>query len=154
MALLPPLPRSKKLPLKNLTLTFPLRGEGQGRVGHARNDPYYGREEKSMKRIGFLLRVKPDRIQEYKARHRAVWPEMLDALRRTGWHNYSLFMRDDGLLFGYFETPDSFQAALDGMAKEPINAKWQEYMAPFFENLTGLHADQSMLELEEVFHLD
>ncbi len=107
-----------------------------------------------MKRIGFLLKVKPEKIEEYTARHAAVWPEMLDALRRTGWHNYSLFMREDGLLFGYFETPESFQAALGGMAKEDINAKWQEYMAPYFENLTGAHADQSMVELEEVFHLD
>ena len=107
-----------------------------------------------MKRVGFLLKVKPDKLEEYKARHTAVWPEMLDALRRTGWHNYSLFMRDDGLLFGYFETPDSFSAALDGMAKEAINAKWQDFMAPYFENLSGAHADESMIELEEVFHLD
>ncbi len=107
-----------------------------------------------MKRVGFLLKVKPDRLEEYKARHRAVWPEMQDALRRAGWHNYSLFMREDGLLFGYFETPDSFQAALGDMAKEEVNARWQDYMAPFFESLTGAHADQSMLELEEVFHLD
>lgn len=107
-----------------------------------------------MKRVGFLLQVKPDKIAEYKARHQAVWPEMLDALRRTGWHNYSLFMRDDGLLFGYFETPSSFQTALDGMAREEINARWQDTMAPFFENLSGAHADQSMVELQEVFHLD
>jgi len=101
-----------------------------------------------------LLRVRPDKIEEYKARHKAVWPEMLDALRRTGWHNYSLFMREDGLLLGYFETPESFQAALAGMSKEEINARWQEFMAPLFENLTGAHANQSMVELEEVFHLD
>ena len=107
-----------------------------------------------MKRIGFLLQVKPDKIPEYKARHQAVWPEMLDALRRTGWHNYSLFMRQDGLLFGYFETPESLQDALDGMAREDVNARWQDFMAPFFENLTGAHADASMVELEEVFHLD
>jgi L-rhamnose mutarotase len=107
-----------------------------------------------MRRVGFLLKVRPDKIEEYKARHKTVWPEMLDALRRTGWHNYSLFMRDDGLLFGYLETPESFQAALAGMSKEEINAQWQEFMAPFFENLVGAHADQSMVELEEVFHLD
>ena len=107
-----------------------------------------------MKRVGFLLKVKPDKLIEYKARHQAVWPEMLEALRRTGWHNYSLFMRGDGLLFGYFETPESLQVALDGMAHEDINAQWQEFMAPFFENLTGAHADQSMAELAEVFHLD
>lgn len=107
-----------------------------------------------MKRVGFLLKVKPDMIAEYKRHHEAVWPEMLEALRRTGWHNYSLFMRNDGLLFGYFEAEESFAASLAGMAKEEVNARWQSFMAPYFEQLTGAHADQSMVELEEVFHLD
>ena len=107
-----------------------------------------------MKRIGFLLKVRADKITEYKERHKAVWPEMLDALRRTGWHNYSLFMREDGLLFGYFEAPESLKASQAGMNKQEINAKWQDFMAPYFENLEGLHADESMFELEEVFHLD
>ena len=107
-----------------------------------------------MKRIGFLFKVRQDKLQEYKKHHQTVWPEMLDALRRTGWHNYSIFAREDGLLFGYFETPESLQAAQAGMSKEEINAKWQEFMAPYFENLSGAHADESMVELEEVFHLD
>ena len=107
-----------------------------------------------MKRVAFILKVREDRLEEYKERHKTVWPAMLDALRRNGWHNYSLFMRDDGLLFGYFETPDSLQAALDGMAKEEVNTGWQEFMAPFFEALGGARPDQMMVELEEVFHLD
>lgn len=106
-----------------------------------------------MKRIAFLLKVKEDKINEYVKHHESVWPEMLDALRRTGWHNYSLFMRDDGLLFGYFETPATFEAALDGMSKEEINKRWQEFMAPYFEGIGG-HADENMIELKEVFHLD
>lgn len=84
-----------------------------------------------MKRIGFVLKVKQEKIAEYKEHHKNVWPEMLDALRRTGWHNYSLFMRDDGLLFGYFETPESFEVALQGMSREEINTTWQDFMAPF-----------------------
>lgn len=107
-----------------------------------------------MRRVGFILKVRQEKLAEYKEHHQRVWPEMLAALRRTGWHNYSLFLRDDGLLFGYFETPESFQAALAGMAKEEINAKWQEFMAPYFENLSGAHADESMVQLAEVFHLD
>ena len=107
-----------------------------------------------MKRVGFMLKVKKDKIDEYKQHHKNVWPEMLDALRRTGWRNYSLFMSEDGLLFGYFEAEESFQASLEGMSKEEINAKWQAFMAPYFENLGGAHADESMIELEEVFHLD
>ena len=69
-------------------------------------------------------------------------------------HNYSLFMADDGLLFGYFETPDTFGAALDGMSKEEVNKRWQEFMAPYFEGLGGAHADENMVELKEVFHLE
>lgn len=107
-----------------------------------------------MKRVGFLLKVKEEKIAEYKKHHEAVWPEMQAALRRTGWHNYSLFMRPDGLLFGYFEAEESFQASLDGMSKEEINAKWQDFMAPYFEGMGTTHADEMMAELEEVFHLD
>ena len=107
-----------------------------------------------MKRVGFILKVKADRLAEYRERHRAVWPEMLDALRETGWHNYSLFMRDDGLLFGYFETPESLEAAREGMLAREVNARWQAAMAPFFEGLEGGPPDAGMAELEEVFHLD
>ena len=77
---------------------------------------------------------------------------MLDALRETGWHNYSIFLREDGLLIGYLETPD-FQKAREGMAGRAVNARWQAEMAPFFEELEGLRPDQGMFQLEEVFHL-
>jgi L-rhamnose mutarotase len=107
-----------------------------------------------MKRVGFLLKVKEPMIDAYKRHHRAVWPDMLDALARNGWHNFSLYMRDDGLMFGYFEAEESFQASLDGMSKEKVNRLWQDLMAPHFEIPEGALADQSMLELEEVFHMD
>ena len=107
-----------------------------------------------MKRVGFLLKVKEDKIDEYKKHHEAVWPEMLVALRRTGWRNYSLFIREAGLLFGYIEAEESFQASLDVMSKEAINTKSQDFMGPFFEGIGSAHADQNMVELEEVFHLD
>jgi L-rhamnose mutarotase len=97
--------------------------------------------------------VKPDRLEEYKERHKSVWPEMLEALRNTGWHNYSLFLRDDGLLIGYVETPD-FQKALDGMAGTEVNARWQAQMKEFFIDPEGRAADEQMRPLQEVFHLD
>lgn len=106
-----------------------------------------------MPRVGFCFKVKQERIPEYRRRHQEVWPDMLQALRETGWHNYSLFLREDGLLFGYLET-DDFQKALDGMAVREVNLRWQRDMAPFFENLEGRRPDQGMLVLEEVFHLD
>ncbi len=106
-----------------------------------------------MQRICFILRVKPDRVEEYRQRHAEVWPEMRQALSECGWHNYSLFLRDDGTLVGYLET-DDFEAARARMAEREVNARWQAEMAPFFESLDGLDPDQAMTPLPEVFHLD
>ena len=106
-----------------------------------------------MKRVGFLLKVKTDKIEEYKKHHEAVWPEMLDALRRQGWHNYSIFLREDGTLFGYFEAAESFEASLKGMETEAINETWQKFMEPYFESISG-RPDENMLALEEIFHTD
>jgi L-rhamnose mutarotase len=106
-----------------------------------------------MQRVCFLLKVKSDRLDAYRQRHAAVWPEMLEALRETGWRNYSLFLRGDGLLVGYFETPD-LDAARKGMAGREVNARWQTEMAPFFESLENQRPDEGFLQLQEVFHLD
>lgn len=104
-------------------------------------------------RICFLLKVRPDKIDEYKARHASVWPEMLDALRRSGWRNYSLFLRPDGLLIGYLET-DDFDQARSAMKQYSVNALWQAEMAPFFETFAEGRADDNMIPLGEVFHLE
>ena len=104
-------------------------------------------------RVCFQLQVKPDRIDDYRRRHADVWPEMLQALADTGWHNYSLFLRDDGLLIGYVETP-SLADAQAGMAATEVNARWQAEMSEFFEDLEGLAPDEGFLVLEEVFHLE
>jgi len=105
-----------------------------------------------MERVCFLLKVKADRLEEYRRRHEAVWPDMLQALRETGWRNYSLFLRDDGLLVGYFETTDYAQAR-EGMAGREVNERWQREMSGFFEDLGGRRPDEGLLRLEEVFHL-
>lgn len=104
-------------------------------------------------RFCFLLQVRPDRLDEYRLRHRAVWPDMLRALRDTGWRNYSLHLRDDGLLVGYVEC-DDLAAAQAAMAATEINTRWQAEMAPFFTGLAGRGPDESFLVLDEVFSLD
>lgn len=106
----------------------------------------------TMKRICFVLQVKPDRLDDYKRRHRTVWPEMLNALRETGWNNYSLFLREDGMLVGYLETED-FEHARTGMAAREVNDRWQSEMKDFFVQPEGLTPDRAMQPLEEVFHL-
>lgn len=107
-----------------------------------------------MKRIGFILKVRQELIDEYKEHHKNVWPDMLQALHDCGWRNYSLFMHKDGTLFGYFETLESLQAAIAAMEQTEVNGRWQAKMAPYFELPPGARPDQMMVELEEVFHTD
>ena len=106
-----------------------------------------------MPRVCFQLQVRPDRIAEYRERHAAVWPEMLAALRATGWRNYSLFLTDGGMLIGYVECED-FEASRRAMEETDVNARWQAEMAPFFSDLEGRRPDEGLLLLDEVFHLD
>ncbi len=104
-------------------------------------------------RICFLLRVKPDRAEEYRARHAAVWPEMLEALRNAGWRNYSIFLRDDGTLIGYLECED-FAACLTAMQDTEVNGRWQAGMADFFELENATAPDAAMSPVSEIFHLE
>lgn len=106
-----------------------------------------------MRRVCFQLQVKPERLEEYRARHKQVWPEMLQALKRSGWHNYSLFLREDGLLIGYMEV-ESLEAAQANMEAEAVNARWQAEMQEFFVDLADARPDTGFVELTEVFHLE
>ncbi|MFJ4896992.1 L-rhamnose mutarotase [Streptomyces sp. NPDC088727] len=103
-----------------------------------------------MQRVCFLLNVREDRIDAYRERHTTVWPDMLAALSAAGWHNYSLFLREDGLLVGYLETED-FDAAREAMAATEVNERWQRDMADFFVQPES--ADDAMVPLVEVFRL-
>ncbi|MGH3492381.1 MAG: L-rhamnose mutarotase [Sciscionella sp.] len=105
-----------------------------------------------MQRYCFCLQLRPERRAEYAERHRNVWPEMRAALRYSGWHNYSLFLRGDGLLIGYVEAEDLAEAQA-AMARTEVNTRWQEQMKDFFTGIDGRAPDQGFQLLDEVFHL-
>jgi L-rhamnose mutarotase len=104
-------------------------------------------------RVCFTLQVAPHRLAEYRERHADVWPEMLAALRDSGWYDYSLFLREDGLLVGYLMAED-FAAAQAAMEATEVNRRWQAGMAEFFVDLPGGRPDLGMTVLDEVFNLD
>lgn len=104
-----------------------------------------------MERVCFLMRVEPEHLDEYITRHRNVWPEMLEALRDTGWHNYSLFADDSGMIVGYLETQD-YATAQAEMELTAINSAWQQSMSPLFA-AGGSFAD-SPARLPEIFNLE
>ncbi len=102
-------------------------------------------------RVCFTLSIRADRIEEYRARHAAVWPEMRQALTESGWRNYSLFLGGDGTLVGYLEC-DDFGRAQAEMAAREVNDRWQAEMKVLFADLDGA-PDENMQPLAEIFHL-
>ncbi|MFT4213663.1 MAG: L-rhamnose mutarotase [Microbacterium sp.] len=105
-----------------------------------------------MTRVAFTLRLRPESIDQYIARHSPVWPEMLAEIAASGRRNYSIHLdRERSTLFGYYETDDD-DAAQAYLAASPVAARWEASMAPFFLDLGG-RADQSATALTEIFHL-
>jgi L-rhamnose mutarotase len=89
--------------------------------------------------------------EAYDKSHKAVWPEMLALLKRSGVSEYSIFRRDDLLILAM--TVEDFDRTWDLIAADPINARWQEAMSPYFEPLTGLRPGERFPMLREVFYL-
>lgn len=102
-----------------------------------------------MERVGFTMRLLPGAEAEYRRRHAAVWPEMLDALRAAGARDYSIFV-DGDRLFAYLVV-DDFDAFRASLAGAEINDRWQAAMGalidPLTDPATGFHR-----RLEEIFH--
>ena len=92
--------------------------------------------ETPVPRVCFTLQVRSDRLEEYRARHAAVWSDMLRALRDAGWRDYQLYLREDGLLVGIVETHD-LAAAQAAMDSTEVSARWEAEMAPYFDLPNG-----------------
>ena len=104
-----------------------------------------------MPRYCLIGHVDPNRLDEYREVHRAVWPELLQALRDAGWRNYSLFLRDDGLLIGYAEA-DDLARAQQQVAQTEVNGRWQQAMGELF--VTEGAPDEAWEIVPEVFNLE
>ena len=107
-----------------------------------------------MKRHGVVLRVKPERFEEYKEYHAEVWPEVLDMIKKCNIKNYSIYHKD-GYLFGYFEyTGTDFNADMEKMAADPKTQEWWDIMMPMQDPLETRAEGEWWAEMEELFHVD
>ncbi len=107
-----------------------------------------------MKRYGMVLRVKPERFDEYKRLHSAVWPDVLAMIEKCHIRNYSIYHKD-GYLFSYLEyVGTDFSADMAMMAADPATQKWWAVCMPCLEPLPTRKAGEYWAEMEEVFHLD
>jgi L-rhamnose mutarotase len=84
-----------------------------------------------MAQYAWVLEVRPGYEEEYKKRHDEIWPEMVEALKEAGIHNYTIF-RHGLTLFGYFET-DDIERAQEYLANSETNRRWGEWMAPIMK---------------------
>jgi L-rhamnose mutarotase len=107
-----------------------------------------------MKRYGQLIGLKPERLEEYKRYHDAVWPDVLETIRQCNIRNYTIFYRE-GALFAYFEYHgDDFAADMAKMAADPATQRWWEIMMPMQRPVPGCPEGDWWARMEEVFHTD
>lgn len=107
-----------------------------------------------MTRYGSVLKIRPEHIENYKAHHAAVWPEVLAMIRKCHIRNYSIYLKDD-YLFGYFEYHGAdFQADMARMAADPATQKWWAVMEPMQLPLDTRKPGEWWASMEEVFHMD
>lgn len=107
-----------------------------------------------MKRYGSVIKVKPEKLDEYKALHADPWPEVLEMIRTCNIQNYSIYYKD-GLLFSYFEyIGEDYDADMKKMAADPKTLAWWKLTDPCQEPVETAKPDEWWAELEEVFHTD
>jgi L-rhamnose mutarotase len=105
-----------------------------------------------MQRIAFCLRLKPGAAEAYDKAHREVWPEMLELLKRAGISEYSIFRRSELLVLSM--RVEDFDATWDMIDRDPVNTRWQEEMARYFEPLEPLAPGERFPMMREVFYLE
>lgn len=109
-----------------------------------------------MKRLGWVIRIKPEKIDEYKELHANAWPEVLEKISECNIRNYTIFLREpENLLFGMYEYHgDDFEADMARMAEDPATRRWWALTDPCQEPLGSRAPDEWWVPMEEVFHHD
>ncbi len=107
-----------------------------------------------MKRYGSVIKVKAEKLEEYKKLHAAVWPDVLKMIKGCNIDNYSIFYRD-GYLFSYFEyTGTDFEADSAKMAADSVTQDWWSHCMPCQQPVETAKEGEWWADMEEVFHQD
>lgn len=107
-----------------------------------------------MKRYGMVIKVKPEKLEEYKKLHQNVWPGVLKTIKECNIRNYTIFYKD-GYLFSYYEyVGDNYEEDMKKMAQDPVTQEWWKLCKPCQEPLETRKEGEWWAEMEEVFHVD
>lgn len=112
------------------------------------------RSNQSMKRYGMVIKIRPEKLDEYKKLHAAIWPECLEVIRQCNIRNYSIYHRD-GYLYSYYEYVGcDYEADMAKAAAAPISRKWWDLCKPCQEPLETCAEGEWWANMDEVFHCD
>jgi L-rhamnose mutarotase len=108
----------------------------------------------AMKRYGMVIKVRPEKLEEYKKLHKAAWPGVLAMIQKCNIRNYSIYYHA-GYLFSYFEyVGTDFDADMAMMAADMTTQKWWDVCKPCHEPLPTRAEGEWWSSMEEVFHCD
>lgn len=110
-----------------------------------------------MKRIAETFKIDPRYVKEYKKDHDNIWPEMKKLIRDAGIKNYSIFFREDGTLFSYYESrldEKTLKKNQEKASKTETFKKWQIAMEKYLVKEKPGKAGPEITGLDEVFHID
>jgi L-rhamnose mutarotase len=111
-------------------------------------------EKENVQRYGWVIKVKPEKLQEYKDLHADPWPAVNDMIKQCNIQNYSIYYRD-GLLFSYLEyTGSDFEADMQKMAADSVTQEWWKLTDPCQEPVESAVQGVKWADMEEVYHLD
>jgi L-rhamnose mutarotase len=96
-----------------------------------------------------MLSIAVGTEEEFDRRHREIWPEMTEAMKESGFGNYTLFRRGDTVV-GYAECEPDVESAGRRMAETPVAARWGESMAGIVVVEPG---STGIERIDEVWHL-
>src|SRR5689334_5249764 len=107
--------------------------------------------ESIMKRVGWIVRIRPEKIEEYKRYHAEAWPEVVAMIKKCNIRNYSIYLKDD-ILFSYFEyTGKDLKADLALMGTNKKTLEWWAILKPMLIPFPSRQPDEFWTEGEEVF---
>jgi L-rhamnose mutarotase len=105
-----------------------------------------------MPKVAFRLRIKAGAVEGYERDHKSVWPELLAKLKEVGISDYSIFRRDQDLIL--VMRVDDFEGAWKALDEDPVNLRWQETMAKYFEPVPDLQPGERFAMMKEVFYME
>lgn len=80
-----------------------------------------------MERYAWKATVRDGKLAEYRRRHAAIWPEMLEVLKKAGIRNYTIWNVGNEL-FGYYECEYGAEFAARVQAESPVVESWNAYL--------------------------